>query len=200
MAANCSMSEPPVLLEVQHETRYGYAAPVTQAQHLAYLQPLHDERQQLLDHELLIEPAPLQRLHDTDAYGHARVLFSREQPHRALETHFIARIGRPFEERDDVFDVRLLEKPQPAGDRERDPAHGQLHLDFQTLEMRPIEHGHLFERDSLVTQFQHPLRDKRRLAARIIQRDERRLRTRSLPRRAQILFIATRVHPDRRVG
>ena len=70
------MSEAATVLEVEHETRYGYAAPVTQAQHLAYLQPLHDERQQLLHHELLVEPAPPQLLHDTDVYGNARVLLA----------------------------------------------------------------------------------------------------------------------------
>ena len=52
------------VLEVEHETLYGYAAPVTQAQHLAYLKPLQDARQQLLQHELSIEPTPLQLLHD----------------------------------------------------------------------------------------------------------------------------------------
>jgi transglutaminase-like putative cysteine protease len=81
---SCNASEAPAVLEVEHETRYGYAAPVTQAQHLAYLKPLHDERQQLLHHELHIEPAPLQLLHDTDTYGNARVLFSLDQPHREL--------------------------------------------------------------------------------------------------------------------
>ena len=55
---NCSGSEATgvTVLEVEHETRYGYAAPVTQAQHLAYLKPLHDAHQQLLQHELQIEP------------------------------------------------------------------------------------------------------------------------------------------------
>jgi transglutaminase-like putative cysteine protease len=83
---NCSVSEvpDPVVLEVEHETRYGYAAPVTQAQHLAHLQPLHDARQCLQHHELLIEPAPLQLLRDTDTYGNARTLFSLNQPHREL--------------------------------------------------------------------------------------------------------------------
>ena len=76
------MSE--TVLEVEHETRYAYAAPVTQAQHLAYLKPLHDARQQLLQHELHITPQPLQLLHDTDVYGNARVLFSLDQPHRDL--------------------------------------------------------------------------------------------------------------------
>jgi transglutaminase-like putative cysteine protease len=83
---NSSGSEAPgvTVLEVEHETLYGYAAPVTQAQHLAYLKPLHDARQQLLQHELRIEPAPLQRLQDMDTYGNARTLFSLNQPHRAL--------------------------------------------------------------------------------------------------------------------
>ena len=89
------MSEPaePTLLEVEHETRYGYAAPVTQAQHLAYLQPLQDGRQQPLQHELQIEPTPLQRLHDTDAYGNARVLFALDQPHRELRVCARSRVA-----------------------------------------------------------------------------------------------------------
>ena len=73
-----------VELEVVHQTRYGYAAPVAQAQHLAYLKPLHDARQQLLEHELQIEPAPAQLLHDRDAFGNERTLFGMSQPHRAL--------------------------------------------------------------------------------------------------------------------
>ena len=90
-----SVSEPrePVLLEVAHETRYGYAAPVAQAQHLAYLQPLHDARQQLLQHDLRIEPAPLQRLCDTDTYGNARTLFSLNQPHRQLIVRARSRVA-----------------------------------------------------------------------------------------------------------
>ena len=73
-----------VELEVVHETRYSYAAPVTQAQHLAYLRPLQDAHQQLLQHELSIDPPPPQRLHDVDPYGNARTLFSLSLPHRAL--------------------------------------------------------------------------------------------------------------------
>jgi len=81
------------LLEVEHETRYGYAAPVTQAQHLAYLKPLHDERQQLLQHELRIDPVPPQLLHDTDGYGNARTLFSLNQPHRELRVLARSRVS-----------------------------------------------------------------------------------------------------------
>jgi transglutaminase-like putative cysteine protease len=92
---SCSVSEhlAPVVLEVVHETRYSYAAPVSQAQHLAYLKPLADARQQLLQHELQIEPPPLSLLHDTDAYGNARVLFSLGTPHRALRVRARSRVA-----------------------------------------------------------------------------------------------------------
>jgi transglutaminase-like putative cysteine protease len=92
---NSSVSEASgvTVLEVEHETHYGYAAPVTQAQHLAYLKPLQDARQQLLQHELLIEPTPLQLLCDTDTYGNARTLFSLNQPHRELRVRARSRVA-----------------------------------------------------------------------------------------------------------
>lgn len=81
-----------VELEVVHETRYSYAAPVTQAQHLAYLKPLHDARQRLLAHELHIDPPPPQVLQDVDGYGNARALFSLSLPHRALSVRACSRV------------------------------------------------------------------------------------------------------------
>ena len=71
-------------LEVIHETHYAYAAPVTQALHVAYLEPLSDTQQQLLAHELHIDPSPTRLTHETDAYGNRRVVFSLNQPHKAL--------------------------------------------------------------------------------------------------------------------
>jgi transglutaminase-like putative cysteine protease len=90
---SCSVSDTAAVLEVEHETVYGYAAPVTQAQHLAYLKPLHDARQQLLQHELRIDPAPPQLLHDTDSHGNARTLFSLNQPHRELRVLARSRVA-----------------------------------------------------------------------------------------------------------
>jgi transglutaminase-like putative cysteine protease len=88
------MSEPArVELEVVHETHYGYAAPVTQAQHLAYLCPLHDARQALLAHELQIDPSPPQRLGDRDVYGNARALFALSLPHRELTVRACSRVA-----------------------------------------------------------------------------------------------------------
>jgi transglutaminase-like putative cysteine protease len=93
LAMSCNVSEAAAVLEVEHETLYGYAAPVTHAQHLAYLKPLHDRRQQLLQHELHIEPAPPQLLHDTDSYGNGRTLFSLNQPHRELRVLARSRVA-----------------------------------------------------------------------------------------------------------
>ena len=81
------------LLEVEHETLLRYAAPVTQAQHLAYLKPLGDARQQLLEHALHIDPPVAQRSADVDAYGNARVFFSLMQPHRVLRVRACSRVA-----------------------------------------------------------------------------------------------------------
>ena len=91
----CNVSEEVVvtLLEVMHETRYDYAAPVAQAQHVAYLEPLSDARQQLLAYELHIEPTPAQLSHDTDAYGNRCVYFSLNQPHRCLTVRSLGRVS-----------------------------------------------------------------------------------------------------------
>ncbi|TMH00549.1 MAG: transglutaminase family protein, partial [Betaproteobacteria bacterium] len=53
------MSEP-ILLNVEHDTRYAYSAPVELAQHLAYLRPLEDEHQKLEVFEMGVEPVPAQ--------------------------------------------------------------------------------------------------------------------------------------------
>ncbi len=74
----------PVELEVEHETRYSYASPVSLAHHLAHLQPLQDAFQQLLDFELDIDPAPGQRHASVDALGNLQHHFSLAQPHRGL--------------------------------------------------------------------------------------------------------------------
>jgi transglutaminase-like putative cysteine protease len=81
------------VLEVTHETHYDYAAPVAQAQHVAYLEPLSNGRQQLLEHELHIEPSPTQLAHETDAYGNRCVFFSLNQPHRCLSVRSVGRVS-----------------------------------------------------------------------------------------------------------
>ena len=81
-----------VLLEVTHETRYDYAAPVSLAHHLAHLQPLTDAHQQLLAFELSIEPEPGHRRDGQDALGNADCHFSLAQPHASLHVRARSRV------------------------------------------------------------------------------------------------------------
>lgn len=80
-------------LEVVHETRYDYAAPVSLAHHLAHLQPLHDAHQRLLAFELEIDPPPGHSRCGIDAMGNAERRFSLAQPHRALTVRARSRCG-----------------------------------------------------------------------------------------------------------
>jgi len=80
-------------LGIVHDTGYGYASPVSLAQHLAHLQPLHDEHQQLLDFRLDIDPPPAHRRDSVDAMGNAQCHFSLAQPHRKLHVRAASRIA-----------------------------------------------------------------------------------------------------------
>ncbi len=86
----------PLLLEVQHDTRYTYSAPVSLALHLAHLQPLNDEHQTLLAFDLDIEPPPARTAaaQSARAAGGAPVqrFFSLVQPHRLLHVRACSRV------------------------------------------------------------------------------------------------------------
>jgi transglutaminase-like putative cysteine protease len=79
-------------LEIVHETRYDYAAPVSLAHHLAHLQPLEDAHQQLLSFDLDIDPAPAQRRDSRDAMGNAQLHFSLLLPHARLRVRASSRV------------------------------------------------------------------------------------------------------------
>jgi transglutaminase-like putative cysteine protease len=81
-----------VLLEITHDTRYDYAAPVSLAHHLAHLQPLHDAHQQLLAFDLDIDPAPGHRRVGVDAFGNADCHFGLAQPHASLQVRTRSRV------------------------------------------------------------------------------------------------------------
>ncbi len=80
------------LLQVSHETRYDYAAPVSLAHHVAHLKPLQDEHQQLLHFDLDIEPPPSHSRDGRDALGNTERLFSLAQPHRQLRVRSSCRV------------------------------------------------------------------------------------------------------------
>lgn len=81
-----------MLLEVSHETRYDYAAPVSLAHHLAHLRPLSDAHQQLLSFDLDTEPAPAAQRDGVDAMGNAERHFSLAAPHRQLTVRATSRV------------------------------------------------------------------------------------------------------------
>ena len=83
----------PLLLEVCHETRYDYAAPVTLAHHLAHLRPLADAHQRLDHFALDIAPAPAQRRESLDAWGNAQCHFGLAQPHERLVVGATSRVA-----------------------------------------------------------------------------------------------------------
>jgi transglutaminase-like putative cysteine protease len=72
-------------LQVSHLTRYDYLPAVETAQHMAYLKPPNTPDQQLLSHELKVEPAPAQTRWTQDVFGNARCFFSLQVPHTVLE-------------------------------------------------------------------------------------------------------------------
>jgi transglutaminase-like putative cysteine protease len=87
-----------MLLQITHDTHYRYRPSVETAQHMAYLQPSAHRGQTVLEHQLLVNPAPAQQRSTTDVYGNTRCFFSLQTPHDVLsvvaqslvQTHAIA--------------------------------------------------------------------------------------------------------------
>ena len=71
-------------LEVTHETRYDYLPPVEVAQHMAYLRPWNTVAQELLSHDLQVEPRPAQQTEAVDVYGNRRTFLALQTPHAQL--------------------------------------------------------------------------------------------------------------------
>jgi transglutaminase-like putative cysteine protease len=81
------------LFEVEHITRYRYAAPVALAHHLAHLRPLEDARQQVERFEIAVVPEPMQPANDgQDRLGNHRQCFTVNKPHRELEVQARSRV------------------------------------------------------------------------------------------------------------
>lgn len=80
------------LLEITHETRYDYAAPVSLAHHLAHLKPLDDAFQQRLAFEMSVLPEPDRLPDSVDVLGNHERRFSLATPHRQLYVHAKSRV------------------------------------------------------------------------------------------------------------
>lgn len=72
-----------MLLHVEHLTHYDYRPAASEARHLLRLRPREDA-QQLLQHELQIEPRPPSIDHWQDSFGNATHFFSLTAPHGSL--------------------------------------------------------------------------------------------------------------------
>lgn len=81
-----------VTLDITHETRYEYSAPVSLAHHLAHLQPLVDEHQELLTFKLQISPKPERRHTALDTQGNTACWFSLTQAHQSLHVTAQSRV------------------------------------------------------------------------------------------------------------
>jgi len=73
-----------MLLDVTHETRYEYSPSVKTARHIAHLKPANTARQQLLSHELMLDPFPVQRSESIDVWGNTRTYFNYLVDHAEL--------------------------------------------------------------------------------------------------------------------
>jgi transglutaminase-like putative cysteine protease len=79
-------------LEVIHETRYAYAAPVSLAHHLACLKPLDDEHQRRLGFALDVDPPPALCREARDHRGNACHWFTLAVPHDRLLVRAASRV------------------------------------------------------------------------------------------------------------
>lgn len=76
-----------MIFEVSHKTVYHYAAPVAQAHHIVHLAPRHHERQRIIRHTLLIDPAPASRSDFIDYFGNPASTVAIESSHSELSIH-----------------------------------------------------------------------------------------------------------------
>ena len=100
---------------VEHETRYAYAAPVSQSWQLARLTPRTLPWQKLLSHSLQIGPMPDERRDERDSFGNIVTRFCLHGAHRVLRVRMECR-------------VEVMARPpvQAVGLRALPPLDGQL--------------------------------------------------------------------------
>ncbi len=69
---------------ITHRTEYFYSGTVSQCHNLAHLRPRDSDRQQCLQHQLHIDPAPNDAAEHTDFFGNRMSYFSIQLPHQAM--------------------------------------------------------------------------------------------------------------------
>jgi len=73
--------------DISHRTTYNYANPVARSHHILHLCPRESERQRVIKHSLLVEPAPLGRSEITDYFGNTAELLRIDEEHHEFVVH-----------------------------------------------------------------------------------------------------------------
>ena len=100
-----------MIYDISHKTLYRYSAPVSQSHHIMHMSPRAFERQVVLRHSLLIEPAPTSRIEAADYFGNPTSRLCIEDEHSELVIHARSTIkvaARPLVDLDDSQDWQHL--------------------------------------------------------------------------------------------
>ncbi len=76
-----------MMFNVSHRSSYRYGAPVAQSQHIVHLAPRSLDRQTVVRHSLLIDPAPVARYDLVDYFGNPFSILVIEDEHSELVVH-----------------------------------------------------------------------------------------------------------------
>ncbi len=76
-----------MIFEISHRTAYRYHSRVTQSQHVVHLAPRQAERQQVIRHSMIIEPAPTWRSDFMDYFGNPVSVVEIDNEHDSLVMH-----------------------------------------------------------------------------------------------------------------
>ena len=117
---------------VEHETRYAYAAPVSQSWQLARLTPRTLPWQTVLSHSLRIDPPPDEQRDELDSFGNIVTHFGLHGAHRMLRVRMECLVevsARPAVQGAGSFQAQS--QSQDDGDGEGN-GHGQLQAQSQS--------------------------------------------------------------------
>jgi transglutaminase-like putative cysteine protease len=90
---------------VVHTTEYNYNEPVAVSHHVARLSPRPLPRQDCVEHELQIEPAPAARATHVDYFGNTMTFFAMQGAHNRLTVRARSTVARRATARPDPFDT-----------------------------------------------------------------------------------------------
>ena len=116
-----------MIYKISHRTTYKYVYPVSFGNHVACLKPRTFPRNELIDSELQITPAPTTRTERIDYFGNLLCFFTVQDPHDELTVEARSKvIIRPNPALDELTSGPWEDSAQPlsqTGDREALNAH-----------------------------------------------------------------------------